>query len=44
MFEETVTYKGHDYDVVYVERYIYDPEDVECIEDTEELFFKYIEL
>lgn len=43
-FEETVDFEGKRYDVVIIDKWNLDPEDLEVVEDAEEVFFKAIEL
>lgn len=43
-FEETVEFEGKNFWCVIIEKYNLDPEDIECVEDTETVFEKYIEL
>lgn len=42
--EETIDFEGESYWVIIIEKVNYDPEDIECIEDTETIFEKYIKL
>lgn len=43
-FEETVDFGGKRYFVVLVEKVNFDPEDIDCVEDVEDVFFKAVEL
>ena len=42
--EETVECQGKQYFCVIIEKYNYDPEDVNCLLNTETIFEKYVEL
>lgn len=42
-FEENVEYEGKEYYCTLIEKYNYDPEDIECILDTEIIFENFEE-
>lgn len=43
-FEQAVEFEGKNYWAVIIEKHNLDPDDVECVEDVETVFEKYIKL
>lgn len=43
-FEQTVNFNGKRYDALIIEKHNLDPDDIECVEDSEVVFEKYVKL